>query len=156
MSCGRNRLRTEDDDFAQSVTVDSSGNIYISGGTYGSLDGTNAGSVDAFLTKFDTSGNELWTEQLGTAYTDGSNAVATDSAGNVYISGITAGDLGGTNAGANDAFLTKYDASGNLQWSRQIGTISDDRSYSVAVDSSGNIFISGFTRGDLNGGNERG
>ncbi len=150
------QIGTEDDDFAQSVTVDSSGNIYISGGTYGSLDGTNAGSVDAFLTKFDTSGNELWTEQLGTAYTDGSNAVATDSAGNVYISGITAGDLGGTNAGANDAFLTKYDASGNLQWSRQIGTISDDRSYSVAVDSSGNIFISGFTRGDLNGGTNAG
>ena len=74
-----------------SVAVDSSGNTYISGVTGGDLDGTNAGSADAFLTKFDASGNVLWTRQIGTAKFDGCRAVAVDSAGYIYISGGTSG-----------------------------------------------------------------
>lgn len=44
---------------------DAAGNAYISGVTLGSLEGPNAGSGDAFLTKFDSSGNELWGRQIG-------------------------------------------------------------------------------------------
>ncbi len=147
------QIGTTENDNGHAVTVDSSGNVYISGSTSGDLDGVNAGSYDAFLTKYDTSGNELWTQQIGTTSSDSSYAVTTDSTGNVYISGYTEGDLGGTNAGSLDACLTKLDASGNVLWSRQIGTYATDRSYGVAVDSSGNIFISGFTGGSLDGTN---
>ncbi len=135
------------------VSVDAAGNAFISGYTQGDLGGLNAGNLDAFLTKFDPSGNELWSKQIGTATGDYGRAVATDTFGNAFVSGWTYGDLGGTNAGHMDAFLTKFDASGNELWSQQIGTQIDDKSFSVAVDGSGNAYISGFTDGDLVGTN---
>ncbi len=138
-------------DFSNSVAVDSSGNAYISGSTLNDLGGTNAGFHDAFLTKFDSSGHELWTQQIGTLRPDQSNSVAVDASGNAYISGVTYADLAGTNAGDADAFLVKFDTSGNELWSQQIGTSGADLSYSVAVDSFGSIFISGATEGDLGG-----
>ena len=140
-------------DISESVAVDTSGNIYISGYTSGDLGGANAGGYDAFLTKFDASGNELWSQQIGTGEGDLSHAVAVDASGNAYISGTTGGDLGGANAGGHDAFLTKFDASGNELWSQQIGTASSDYSNSVAVDASGNAYITGHTPGDLGGAN---
>ena len=94
-----------------------------------------------------------WTQQLGTSGHDYSYSVAIDSSGNAFISGYTTGSLDGTNAGGNDAFLSKYDSGGNLQWTQQLGTSASDYSYSVAIDSSGNAFISGFTTGSLDGTN---
>jgi len=58
--------------------------------------------------------NVQWIRQIGTLYFDGSESMAVDYAGNSYISGYTGGSLGGTNAGYEDAFLTKYDSSGNV------------------------------------------
>ncbi len=151
------QIGTSSYDQSYSVAVDGSGNAYISGETDGVLGSSSAGSSDAFLTKFDSSGNELWTQQIGTAHGDVSHSVAVDGSGNVFISGETyLGDLGGTNAGESDAFLVKYDSSGDLLWSQQIGTSSDDVSYSVAVDGSGNAYISGYTEGDLGGTNASG
>ena len=147
------QIGTIRDENVHSVAVDASGNAYISGYTDGDLGGTNAGSLDAFLTKFDSSGNELWTQQIGTDNIDGSYSVAVDSAGNAYISGVTSGGLEGPNAGRSDAFLTKFDSSGNELWGKQIGTSGNDRSHSVAVDSAGNVYISGSTAGDLEGTN---
>ncbi len=136
-------------DQSHSVTTDASGNVYISGHTYDDLAGPSAGAYDAFLTKFDTSGNELWRRQIGTGSGDYSRSVAVDAVGNAYITGYTHGDLGGTNAGHLDAFLTMVDSSGNELWSRQIGTEYSDQRYSVAVDTAGNVYISGYTAGDL-------
>ena len=150
------QIGTSSQDFSNSVAVDSSGNAYISGRTFGSLEGTNAGSIDAFLTKFDSSGNELWGKQIGTGSVEESFSVAVDSSGNAYISGRTDGSLEGTNAGSADAFLTKFDSSGNELWGKQIGTSTFDQSFSVAVDSSGNVYISGSTAGDLEGINAGG
>jgi hypothetical protein len=90
------------------VTVDAFGNAYISGNTYGSLGGPNAGNDDAFLAKYDSSGNMLWSQQIGTSDSDQSYSVAVDISGNAYISGRTYGSLGGANAGNSDAFLIKY------------------------------------------------
>ena len=92
-----------------------------------------------------------WTRQLGTSSSDRSNGVSADGLGNVYISGLTSGDLGGTNAGLSDAFVSKYDDSGTLQWTEQLGTSSNDRSYGVSADGLGNVYISGLTKGDLGG-----
>ncbi len=149
----RRQIGTSSSDFSYSVAVDAAGNAYISGYTRGSLGGTNAGNYDAFLSKFDASGAELWRRQIGTSSSDYSYSVAVDAAGNPYISGYTYGSLGGTNAGSADAFLSKFDASGNELWRRQIGTSSGDISWSVAVDAAGNAYISGYTRGSLGGTN---
>ena len=147
------QLGTSSDDGSRSVAVDVAGNAFISGWTLGDLGGTNAGGYDAFLAKYDSDGNWLWSRQLGTSSDDESRSVAVDGAGNAFISGFTEGDLGGTNDGNYDAFLAKYDSDGNQQWSSQLGTSNNDSSYSVAVDGAGHAFISGYTNGSLGGTN---
>ncbi len=145
------QIGTSSRDMGRSVAVNASGDVYISGSTYGDLGGTgNAGEIDAFLSKFDPDdGHELWTTQIGTSSSDSSYSVVVDASGNVYISGDTAGELGGSNAGGPDAFLSKFDSAGNEVWTTQIGTGDHDYSRSVAVDASGDVYISGYTRSDL-------
>lgn len=163
---------TSEDDRPGDVAIDSFGNAFISGWTEGSLDGTNAGDRDVFLTKYDVAGSLgavnagghdaflakygptgalLWIEQLGSTEDDYSGSVALDESGNVFITGSTDGSLGGANAGGRDAFLAKYDATGGLLWAEQLGTDRGDGWLSVALDGSGNAFVSGFTSGDLAG-----
>ena len=85
-----------------------------------------------------------------------SYGVSADGLGNVYISGYTGGSLGGPNAGGNDAFVSKYDAAGNFQWTRQLGTSASDLSYGVSADGLGNVYFSGYTLGSLGGPNAGG
>lgn len=143
------QLGTVDFDLGLGVAVDSSGNPYLTGWTSGSLGGPTAGGIDAFVTKYDGTGNLLWSRQVGTSGTDQSYGVAVDGSGNAFISGSTDGSLGGPSAGNADAFLTKYDSAGNLLWSRQIGTSTYDETHGVGVDGPGNVFISGFTSGNI-------
>jgi hypothetical protein len=151
------QLGTSDLDDGGRVAVDGLGNAYLSGSTNGSLGGPNAGGRDVFLTKYDASGNLLWSRQAGTGENDWGGSVAVDGSGNAYISAGTAGSLGGPYLGGEfDAFVIKYDPSGNLLWSRQLGTASADQSYGVAVDGLGNAFITGWTAGNLDGPNAGG
>lgn len=92
-----------------------------------------------------------WSRQLGTNAIDYSRCVAVDTFGNAFISGSTEGSLGGPNMGLDDAYLAKYDSYGTLLWTKQFGDISRDFSESVAVDVSGNAWISGSTNGSLGG-----
>jgi hypothetical protein len=101
------QLGSADADECHDVTVDGAGNVYIGGATWGNLGGPNAGSSDAFVSKYDPDGNFLWTMQFGTTDTDWGNGVSADASGNVYVSGMTLGSLGGVNAGSYDAFLAK-------------------------------------------------
>jgi hypothetical protein len=71
----------------------------------------------------------------------------------VYLAVGTGGSLGAPNAGDNDAALIKFDSAGNLVWSKQIGTGADDRPRSLSIDGSGNVYMAGFTAGDLGGPN---
>jgi len=144
---------TTEYDKGNSVAIDSSGNVFVTGHTSSGLDGnTNAGSSDIFLTKFDNAGNKLFTKQWGTTEYDYGNSVAVDSSGNVFVTGHTGGGLdGNTNAGNYDIFLTKFDNNGNKLWTKQLGTTSDDRGYSVAVDSLGNVFVTGLAGDGLDG-----
>jgi hypothetical protein len=137
------QLGTDSLDEGTSISADGLGNVYISGGTGGSLGGPiSGGGPDAFLSKYDAAGSLLWTRQLGTTETDFSEGVSADGLGNVYISGITGGDLGAPNAGSYDAFLSKYDSAGSLLWTRQIGTENWDESYGVSADGLGNVYLS--------------
>ena len=144
------QLGTSAHDESYGVATDADGNVFISGDTTGNLDGqTNAGGADAFLSKYDASGGApIWTRLLGTSENDYNRRVATDPSGNVLIGGRTFGDLEGSNAGLDDAFVSKYDASGNPlppNWPHQHGTSGNDGSYDVATDASGNVFITGGT-----------
>ena len=69
------------------------------------------------------------------------------------VTGSTTGNLGGPNAGGADAFISKYDASGTLQWNRQLGTSGRDLSHGVSADGLGSVYISGYTAGSLAGPN---
>jgi outer membrane protein assembly factor BamB len=139
----------------QSVKTDSSGNIFVAGYTNGNLDGnTLTGTQDFFLTKFDSTGAKKWTKQLGVASkaTYGYGA-ATDSSGNIFVAGYTTGSLdGNTLTGLQDLFVTKYDPTGVKLWTQQLGVASKYvYGYSVASDSFGNVFVTGYTTGSLDG-----
>lgn len=137
---------------ATDIAIDKTGNLFVTGITFGSLAGPNAGSFDVWLAKFNSSGQRLWTRQLGTSGFDESNGVAVDSVGNVYITGNTPGSLGGPNAGSDDAWLAKYNTNGQRLWIRQLGNSEANWSESVAVDSTGNAYITGRTgTGNLGG-----
>jgi Beta-propeller repeat/PEP-CTERM motif len=142
---------TAGNDGSGAVSADGLGNVYLAGATDGILGGVNVGGIDAFVRKYNADGSLLWTRQLGTTSTDVSGAVSADKLGNVYISGYTGGNLGGTNAGGEDAFLSKYSAEGSLLWTRQFGTTSEDISTGVSVDGLGNVYLSGYTVGSLGG-----
>ncbi|MCX5786419.1 MAG: SBBP repeat-containing protein [Elusimicrobia bacterium] len=147
------QLGTSSYDEGRGVAADSSGNVYVTGRTYGGLDGnTNEGDYDMFLVQYSASGIKQWTRQLGTSSYDEGRGVATDSSGNVYVAGDTNGGLdGNTNAGGGDMFLVKYDSSGNKKWTKELGTPSSDFGSGVTTDFSGNIYVTGYTDGVLGG-----
>ena len=154
-------------DVSNSVATDTSGNIIITGYfhspaiTFGSTTLTNTTSLyeDVFIVKYDPSGNVIWAKSSGSigssSPSDRGQSVATDTSGNVFMTGyfeganITFGTTTLTNidAGFGDVFIVKYDANGNELWSKSVGSISDDLGYSVATDTSGNVFISGYFKG---------
>jgi hypothetical protein len=79
--------------------------------------------------------------------------VATDSGGNVYVVGYVDGmvELQNYIGGVHDAFIAKYTAQGTLEWVRLLGSAGDDRARGVAVHSTGDVYVTGFTDGDLGG-----
>ena len=145
-------------DYANGVATDSSGNVYVTGGTKGGLDGnTSAGNTDLFVVKYNSSGTKQWTKQLGSSGLDSANGITIDSSGNVYVTGVTFGGLDwNTSAGANDLFVVKYNSSGTKQWTKQMGTSCSDLADGVATDSSGNVYVVGYTYGDLDGNTNTG
>jgi hypothetical protein len=136
------------------VTIDHFGDIYAIGSTSGSLAAANLGSNDIILTKYDSAGNLLWVNQLGTSGSDHGYAVGTDSLGNVFICGETTGSFGASNTTYNsDAYVAKLDTDGNLLWidqfssSFQLGEGENCRD--IAVDVNDNVYVTGYTPGAL-------
>lgn len=130
------------------IDSDPFGNIYVGGWVQGgALSGqTNLGMRDAFVRKYDSLGNVIWTRQFGTTRDDQAFSITTDIVGNVYVAGVTFGSLPGqTGSGGGDDFLRKYDSAGNILWTRQIQT-NHAISYEarIAVDSAGNVYLGGF------------
>ena len=122
-------------DVAQSVAVDSSGNVYVTGHT-----GTTGTDDDVLIVKFNASGTIQWQRKLGGIGYEYGYGIALDSSGNVYIGGQT----GSTGAGQNDFLIAKYNTSGTIQWQRTLGGTGNDSGQAVAVDSSGNVYITGY------------
>jgi hypothetical protein len=89
------------------------------------------------------------TKLTSSGTSDSGYGIAVDAVDNSYITGSTTGDLAGTgNNGSGDIFLAKYDASGNPHWIRQFGSTFYDEALGIAVDSNGNIYITGYINGN--------
>lgn len=105
-----NQFGTASLDEGQAIGVDAAGSVYASGETNASLFG-NAylGGSDAWFAQFNAAGNRLNSRQVGTDRDDESYGIAIDSAGSVYLSGQTQGNLAGaTNQGEYDAWIGKF------------------------------------------------
>ncbi|MDP6284457.1 MAG: SBBP repeat-containing protein, partial [Acidimicrobiales bacterium] len=149
-------------DHGYGVAVDSSGNVYVTGnfaGTvnFGAGDVTSAGGYDAFVTKFDSSGAHQWTTTLGGTGADSGWSVAVDGSSNVHVTGNFAGTVNFgagnvTSAGSNDVFVTKLNSSGAHQWTTTLGGTGGQVGKGVAVDSSGNVHVTGEFNGTVNFG----
>jgi hypothetical protein len=140
-------------DDGEAVAIDAAGDVYIVGQTVGVLPGqTSAGTIDAFVRRYDASGAEVWTRQFGSWERDYAKGVTVDAPGNVYVVGQTFGTLPGqVSAGGWDAFVRKYDPAGNEVWTRQFGTGGGEGAMGVAVDAGGHTYVVGSTRAVLPG-----
>ena len=80
-----------------------------------------------------------------------------DSSNNIYVTGTTGGGLdGNTGLGGADIFLVKYNSSGTKQWTKQFGSSSNEFARDVTIDSTDNIYVTGFTGGGLDGNTNSG
>ncbi len=147
------QLGTSVIDSIRACAPDGSGGAYVGGYTEGSLGGPNAGGRDAWLARYDGMGNQLWIRQLGTNSGDYVMAARADGAGGVYVGGYSYGNLGGSSAGAGDAWLARYDNAGNQRWIRQLGTGLDEYVFAATTDGAGGVYVTGETFGDLGGPN---
>ena len=143
------QIGTSFDDRGNGIAIDSSNNIYITGYSKGDLDNnTNSGRSDAFLMKFDSGGSKQWTKLIGTSSDDIANDIIIDSSNNIYITGYSNGHFDNhTNTGNSDIFISKYNSDGSNQKTELLGTSSDDKAYSVQLDSNNQIYITGYTNG---------
>ena len=135
------------------VALVGSGSVFAGGdATSTAFDGqTPLGNEDGLLVRYDTSGTWQGTKRLGGPAYDSTRALA-GNATNLLATGFTQSSFDGqTNAGFNDAFLSKRDSTGTVLWTRFVGTSSDDRGSAATFDSAGNGYLAGFTLGSLSG-----
>ena len=150
---------------ANGIAVDTGGNSYVTGFTPGSEPGWGFPTVNpiqpvqpattnvAFVTKFGPTGSMIYSTVLGGSGVDSGSAIAVDSMGNMYVAGSTTStDFPTSNPmqsslrGPSDAFVTALNAQGNaFIFSTYVGGSGDDRATGIAVDASGNSYVSGTT-----------
>ncbi|PSR17367.1 hypothetical protein C8255_12960 [filamentous cyanobacterium CCP3] len=154
-------------DESYGIALASDGTVFASGFTQLNISGPDQliGVYDAWISRFDKDGNQIFIKQFGSINYDFSWGVDTDSEDNAYIVGATAGDVLGpdgnpvaTNAGFYDIFLAKFSKEGNYEWAIQFGTEGDDAQYlgDIVIDNFDNIYITGFTNSSLGGPNQGG
>ncbi|MDB6110032.1 MAG: hypothetical protein JWR69_1782, partial [Pedosphaera sp.] len=142
------------DDAAEGIGVDAAGNCYVTGSfyyiaTFGNISITNFGAGYAvFLAKYDTTGTLVWVRQSVGRFDGRGEAIAVAANGNSYITGEFTGSIafGGikvTNAGNYDLFVARYDTFGNPVWATGAGGVLDDQGRGIAVDASGNCYVTG-------------
>jgi hypothetical protein len=155
-------------DEGHGIAVDSVGNAYVTGYTASTDFPTqspeqpaNGGpNGDAFVAKLNPAGNALlYSTYLGGDNTDKGMGIAVDTSGDAYVTGLTFSSnfpthnaMQPTNAGGDDAFVTKLSPAGNaLVYSTYMGTSDNDQENGIAVDSSGNAYVAGQTQSSASG-----
>ena len=148
-------------DTGQTVTLDSAGNIYVSGNFYhtadfdpgaGVINLTSAGGKDAFVAKLDAAGNLVWARHVGGGIDDISRGAAVDNLGNVIVVGYfqqtadfdpDAGNMSLTSAGGNDVFVWKLDSSGSLVWAKGFGGTVFDLGFALEIGANNVVYVTG-------------
>jgi len=145
------------------ITADISGNIYITGKYYGTIDfdpsagvfNLTAGYYDAFIQKIDRYENFIWAKSIGGEAQDNTVGISitTDIVGNVYITGTYDGKvdfdpgMGIFHQTANgwraDVFIEKLDTHGNFLWVATVGGLGQNSGNSITVDTEGNVYTTG-------------
>lgn len=144
------------DDSANDIGLDGSGNVYVVGSTDGDLDGnmpnTDEDESDPFIRKYSPEGSLLWSQQIERVERGGISDLAVTSSGDLFVTGTTYGVLdGGENLGATDIYITKYSSEGVEIWTRQLGTPGSDFGRGIAVNASGEAYVTGHAEGWLGG-----
>jgi hypothetical protein len=149
------------EDYAGGVAIDEAGNAYVTGQTYSTnfpvknaFQQTLKGQANAFVAKLNTAGSALvYSTYLGGSNDDDGDAIAVDSGGDAYVTGFTestdfplVGALQGTYGGSMDAFLTVVGSNGIPSFSTFLGGQLTDEGNGIAVDSSGNVYLTGLTQ----------
>jgi Bacterial Ig domain/Beta-propeller repeat len=141
------------------LALDPSGNIFLTGSSYAIYEDAGVYVDGAYVTKYSPDGTALWTQQFRNDLHVGSNygGVVADAGGNVYITGSTIGNLDGSNQGGMDAFVRKYDGSGAVVWTSQVGSSEDDLATGISLGITDDfVYVSGSTKGNLVGTNSGG
>jgi hypothetical protein len=132
-------------DDAYAITVDGSGNVYVTGQSFGS--GTH---LDYATIKYYPNGDIAWVRRysgLGSGE-DGAKAIAIDSFGNVYVTGY------GVNGGTSSDYVTiKYSPNGDTSWVRKYNGEGNewDEARGIVIDSGGNVYVTGYSGGSGTG-----
>jgi len=130
-----------DNDYAYSLLLDGSGNVYVTGGSYGSGTG-----FDYCTIKYNSSGVQQWESRYNGPGNDHDYArsIARDGTGNVYVTGWSYGS--GTDI---DYCTIKYNSSGVQQWASRYNGLGDsnDYAYSIALDGLANVYVTGYSYG---------
>ncbi|MCX2739068.1 SBBP repeat-containing protein [Pontibacter anaerobius] len=151
------------DDRAHGISVDASGNAYVVGffqekSSFGNSSLTSSGVYDAFLVKYNTSGTAQWSQNPKGLVQEGvGNSTVVDDYGNVYVTGTfmgsaSFGDHDEVVGGGQDIFIAKYSAAGALLWVQRAGGPESDYVRSLALDKSGNVYITGYFSGSASFG----
>lgn len=143
------------------IAIDSQGNAYVTGITtstnFPTVNGLRksygGGANDAFVTKYNSQGQYVYSTYLGGSATDEAYDIAADDAGNAYVVGFTSSAnfpvvnaLFATKSGGNDVFITKLNSNGSaLVFSTFYGGSSEDVGYSIAVDGASRVYFTGYT-----------
>ena len=135
-------------DRGQSIATDSQGNQYVTG----QITTLYGPSPNIFVKKYDPNGNIIWSVSAGGTGDDEGLGIAVDGTGNVYVTGYfegtaTFGSQTLTASGNNDIFVAKLTPSGNWLWAVKAGGTSIDKGYDIAVDGTGNAYVTGHFHG---------
>jgi hypothetical protein len=143
-------------DVGSTIALDNLGNLYVGGrfdsaAVFETTNVVSAGLNDAFIAKYDTSGNLIWIRYGGGTDQDYCNDIYTDRFGDILVTGqfrvtATFGTTDLISAGADDIFILKVLANGDLEWAYRAGGTDIDKGLACTVDYGGNFYGTGYFR----------